>query len=50
MHHAIGIFAIVSAIAFAFGENAARFVVGAVLLTGAAAFGYIMFRVVMGTI
>ena len=53
-HHghsgAIGIFAIVAAIAFAFGARTARIVVGSALLIGAAFFGYILFRVVMGTI
>ena len=47
---AISIFAIVTAIAFAFGERTARIVVGSALLAGAAFFGYIILRVVMGTI
>lgn len=47
---ALGIFAIVAAIAFAFGEHTARIVVGSVLLVGAAFFGYVLLRVVMGTI
>lgn len=53
-HHghsgALGIFAIVAAIAFAFGVRTARVVVGGALLAGVAFFGYVMFRVVMGTI
>lgn len=47
---ALGIFAIVAAIAFAFGERTARVIVGSVLLAGAAFFGYVLIRVVMGTI
>lgn len=47
---AIGIFAIVAAVAFAFGERTARVVVGSAMLIGAAFFGYVLFRVVMGTI
>jgi hypothetical protein len=47
---ALGIFAIVAAIAFAFGERTARIVVGSALLIGAAFLGYVLFRVVMGTI
>jgi hypothetical protein len=53
-HHghggAIGIFAIVAAIAFAFGERTARIVVGSALLAGAAFFGYLVVRVWMETI
>jgi len=53
-HHrhggAIGIFAIVAAIAFVFGERTARVIVGSALLIGAAFFGYVLFRVVSGTI
>jgi hypothetical protein len=53
-HHshggAIGIFAIVAAITFAFGVRTARIVVGSALLAGTAFFGYVMFRVVMGTL
>lgn len=53
-HHrhgsALGIFAVVAAIAFAFGERTARIVVGSALLIGAAFFAYVAFRVVMGTI
>lgn len=51
-HHgsAIGVFAIVAAITFAFGVRTARIIVGSTLLTGVAFFGYVMFRVVMGTI
>ena len=46
----IGIFAIVAAIAFAFGARTARVIVGSALLVGAAFFGYVILRVVMGTI
>jgi hypothetical protein len=53
-HHghsgALGIFAIVAAIAFAFGARTARVVVGSALIVGTLFFGYILFRVVMGTI
>ena len=51
-HHsgAFGIFALVAAIAFAFGAPVARFIVGSVLIVGAAFFVYVMFRIVMGTI
>jgi len=47
---ALGIFAIVAAIAFAFGERTARVIVGSALLIAAAFFGYIILRVAMGTI
>ena len=53
-HHshggALGVFAIVAAIAFAFGERTARIVVGSALLIGLVCFAYVMFRVVSGTI
>jgi hypothetical protein len=53
-HHrhggSIGLFALVAAITFAFGVRTARIVVGGALLIGAAFFGYVMFRVVMGTL
>lgn len=53
-HHghggAISVFAIVAAIAFAFGVHTARVIVGSALLIGAAFFAYVMFRVVMGTL
>jgi hypothetical protein len=53
-HHghggALGIFAIVAAIAFAFGARTARIVVGSALLIALACFAYVMFRVVTGTI
>ncbi len=51
-HHGsmIGVFAIVAAIAFAFGIRTARIIVGSALLLGAAFFGYVMFRVVTGTL
>ncbi len=47
---AFGIFAIVAAIAFAFGVRTARIVVGSALLIGLACFAYVMIRVVMGTV
>ena len=47
---AIGILAIVAAIAFAFGERTARVVVGSALIVAATFFVYVLFRVVMGTI
>lgn len=50
MHHGLGALAIVAAIAYAFGERAARVFVGSVLVAGLAFFGYIMFRIVSGTI
>lgn len=50
MHHAIGLGLLVSAIAFAFGQRTAQAVVGAVLILGALAFAYVMFRVISGTI
>lgn len=46
----LSLFAIVAAITFAFGVRTARIVVGSALLAGVAFFGYVMFRVVMGTI
>jgi hypothetical protein len=49
-HGGLGLFAIVAAIAFAFGVRTARIIVGGTLLIGAAFFGYVMFRVIMGTI
>lgn len=51
-HHsgAFGVFAIVAAIAFAFGARMARIVVGGSLIAIAVFFAYVMFRVVMGTI
>jgi hypothetical protein len=48
--HGIGLFAIVAAIAFAFGMRTARIVVGAVLVAGVAFFAYVLIRVAMGTI
>ena len=48
--HSIGLFALVAAIAFAFGIRTARIVVGSALLIVTAFFAYVMFRVVMGTI
>ena len=50
-HHAgLGLFALVAAIAFAFGLRVAQIVVGAALIAGLLFFVYVMFRVVMGTI
>lgn len=53
-HHghggAFGIFALVAAIAFAFGVQTARIIVAFVLIVGLTFFAYVMFRVVMGTI
>lgn len=50
MHALIGLGIVASLIAFVFGANAARVFVGAVLLLAAAAFAYVMFRIVSGTI
>lgn len=44
----VGLFAIVAAIAFAFGARTARIIVGSVLLAGAAFFGYVVVCVWMG--
>lgn len=52
-HHGAGMygfFAIVAAIAFAFGGTAARVVVGGGLIAVVLAFAYVMLRVIMGTI
>ena len=53
-HHghggSIGLFMIVAAITFAFGVRTARIIVGGALLIAGVFFGYVMFRVVMGTI
>jgi hypothetical protein len=49
-HGGLGLSAIVVAIAFAFGVRTARIIVGGALLTAAAFFAYVMFRVIMGTI
>lgn len=53
-HHghggALGVFAIVAAIAYAFGNTAARVVVGSVLIAGLLCFAYVMARVIEGTI
>jgi hypothetical protein len=50
MHHAVGVFALVAAIAFAFGERTARVCVGVVLVVGALFFAYVVVRVITGTI
>lgn len=48
--HGLGIFAIVAAIAFAFGVQTARVIVGSVLIVALLFFLYVMYRVVAGTI
>lgn len=50
MHHAIGIFGIIAAIAYAFGERTARAVVGAGLILATCAVLYVVVRVATGTI
>lgn len=50
MHHAIGIGLLIYCIAYAFGKRTAQIVVGAVLIIGAFAFLYVLFRVIEGTI
>ena len=50
MHHAVGVFALVAAIAFAFGERTARVVVGIALVVMLVAALYIAVRVVEGSI
>lgn len=50
MHHALGVFGLVAAIAFAFGERTARVCVGAALIFGALAVLYVIFRIIEGTI
>lgn len=50
MHHAIGIGLLIYCIAYAFGERTAQTVVGTVLIIGALAFLYVLFRVIEGTI
>jgi hypothetical protein len=50
MHQAIGLGLLIYLIAFAFGERAARTVVGIALVIGALAFAYVMLRLVEGTI
>lgn len=50
-HHGVfGAFAFVAAIAFVFGVNVARWVVGSVLVLGALFFVYVMLRIAMGTV
>lgn len=49
-HGTFGAFAVVAAIAFAFGARTARVFVGSVLIAAALFFAYIMFRIVAGTI
>lgn len=49
-HGGLGIFMLVTALAFAFGPRVARYVVGSVLLAGLAFFGYVMFRIITGTV
>lgn len=50
MHHAVGVFAIVSAIAFAFGERTARVIVGGSLLVMLAGALYVAALIVSGAI
>jgi hypothetical protein len=50
MHHAVGVAALVAAIAFAFGERTAKFCVGAGLVAIAAAAVYVAVLVVTGSI
>lgn len=50
MGHGLGVFALVAAIAFAFGIRTAQIVVGMVLIAGAVFSLYVAFRVVTGTI
>lgn len=50
MHAALSFVAIVGLIAFAFGERTARTFVAVVLIAGALGFGYVIFRIVMGTV
>lgn len=50
MHQALGLGLLIYLVAFAFGERTARVVVGAVLIIGALAFAYVIFRLVEGTI
>lgn len=50
MHFIIGFGILAGLIAFAFGAKTAQAFVAIVLLLAAAAFAYIMFRVVSGTI
>lgn len=50
MGHGLGVFALVAAIAFAFGIRTAQVVVGSALIAGAVFFLYVAVRVVAGTI
>lgn len=50
MHHAVGVFALVAAITFAFGETAARIVVGAALVVMAVVSLYIAVLIITGSI
>jgi hypothetical protein len=50
MHHALGALAIIALVAWVFGERFARYCVGVALISVAAAFAYIMYRIAMGTI
>ena len=49
-HGGLGAFALVAAIAFVFGINTARYVVGSVLVAGLCVFVWIAFLVVTGAI
>lgn len=48
--HAMGVFAIVAAVAFVFGKRTAQWVVGVPLVLGALFFVYVMFRIISGTV
>lgn len=48
--HALGPLILIGLIAFAFGERTARIVTAIALLAALAFFGYIMFRIMAGTI
>jgi len=48
--HGLEALGIITAIAFAFGERTARVIVGSVLIIGALAFAYVIFRIATGTV
>lgn len=50
MHHAVGIFAFIALLAFAFGKQTAQRLVAVTLILGALAILYVAVRVVTGTI
>lgn len=47
---ALGVFAIVAAIAYAFGNATARVIVGSMLIAALLCFAYVMARIIEGTI